>query len=306
VKIKAYPTYEGGGMIWAYMGPADKQPAPPDYEWMRAPPTHRHVSKTFEACNYLQALEGGLDTAHSSFVHNNKLGDMSELRNADTAPTIGVEHTDYGYCYTSTRRSRPDRHYMRIYQYIMPTQQMRGTVTSFNGGDNMLPHLDGHIWAPIDDVSTNVYNVVWAYDHDRPLPPEYIVEYDTLTGRGPNDFIPGTFRLKANLSNDYFIDRQVQKTQTFTGITGVNTQDYALQEGMGPIVDRSQEFLGTSDRAIVAMRRMMLDAVRTVERGEAPKGADPATHRGVRPYDSFIKPGEDWRTVFAAGLAARF
>jgi phenylpropionate dioxygenase-like ring-hydroxylating dioxygenase large terminal subunit len=188
VKIKAYPAHEGGGLIWAYMGPKELQPAPPDYEWMRAPATHRHVSKTFEDCNYLQALEGGLDTAHSSFVHNNRLGDKSQLRNRDTAPSIDVEHTDYGYRYTSRRRNRPDRHYMRVYQYIMPTQQMRGTVTTFDGADNALPHLDGHIWAPIDDLTTNVYNVVWAYDRARPLPPEYILEYDTWTGRGPKRF----------------------------------------------------------------------------------------------------------------------
>jgi hypothetical protein len=231
---------------------------------------------------------------------------MSELRNADTAPRLEIEPTDYGYCYTSRRRSRPDMHYMRIYHYLMPTHQMRGTVTSFSGGDNALPHLDGHIWAPIDDVTTNVYNVVWSYDAALPLPPDYIRGYDAWAGRGPDDFIPGTFKLKANLSNDYRIDRQVQKTQTFTGITGVNTQDFALQEGMGPIVDRSQEFLGSSDRAIVAMRRMMLEAVRAVERGDTPKGADPASCRGVRPYDAFIKPDEDWRTAFAEGLAARF
>jgi hypothetical protein len=75
---------------------------------------------------------------------------------------------------------------------------------------------------------------------------------------------------------------------------------------MGHIVDRSQEFLGTSDRAIVAMRRMMLDAVRTVDRGETPKATEPASYRNVRPYDGFLKPDEDWKTAFAEGLAARF
>ena len=306
VKIKSYPTSEGGGLIWAYMGPKDKMPPPPDYEWMRAPETHRHISKTFEDCNYLQAMEGGLDTAHSSFAHNNKLGDNSELRNADTAPRIEVEHTDYGYLYTSTRKSRPDSNYLRIYHYVMPIQQMRGTVTSFNGEKNDMPHLDGHLWVPIDDYTCNVYNVIWAYDHDVPLSRDYIVEWETFTGRGPNDFLPGTFKLKAGKANDYFIDRQVQKTQTFTGIPGVNTQDYALQEGMGNIVDRSKEVLGTSDRAIVAMRRMMLDATRAVERGESPRATDPSSYRNVRPYDNFIKPGDDWKTVFAKGISARF
>ena len=88
VRMLSYPTYEGGGIVWAYMGPADKKPPVPDYEWIRVPDTHRHVSKTFEACNYLQALEGGLDTSHSSFLHNNKLGDNSQLRQRDRAPRL--------------------------------------------------------------------------------------------------------------------------------------------------------------------------------------------------------------------------
>ena len=91
VTIKAYPTCEGGGVIWTYMGPPELQPPPPDYEWLRAPATHRCVSKTFEHANYLQALEGGLDTAHSSFAHNEKLGDMNWVRNRDGAPRLDVE-----------------------------------------------------------------------------------------------------------------------------------------------------------------------------------------------------------------------
>ena len=81
--------------------PEGAEPAEPDYEWTRAPATHRYVSKTFENCNYLQALEGGLDTAHSSFAHNNKLGDRANLRQHDRAPNIDVERTDYGYYYVS-------------------------------------------------------------------------------------------------------------------------------------------------------------------------------------------------------------
>ncbi|MGH7091287.1 MAG: Rieske 2Fe-2S domain-containing protein, partial [Stellaceae bacterium] len=64
VRAKCYPTHEQAGIVWAYLGPENAMPAPPDYEWMRAPDTHRYVSKTYEQCNYLQALEGGLDTAH--------------------------------------------------------------------------------------------------------------------------------------------------------------------------------------------------------------------------------------------------
>jgi hypothetical protein len=79
-------------------------------------------------------------------------------------------------------------------------------------------------------------------------------------------------RPKRNLSNDYLVDRKQQKHSTFTGIAGLNTQDFALQEGMGPIVDRSREHLGLSDKAIIALRRLLLEGTHAVQRGECPRG----------------------------------
>ena len=127
------------------------------------------------------------------------------------------------------------------------------------------------------------------------------------TGRdgGKDDLIPGTFKLKRNLSNDHMIDRELQK-KTFTGITGIATQDIALQEGMGPIVDRSKELLVGSDAAIVAMRRMLLAATHAVERGEDPPGIDPRTSRHVRGHDAVIPIVADWREALAGDLAAKW
>ncbi|HTJ25829.1 MAG TPA: aromatic ring-hydroxylating dioxygenase subunit alpha, partial [Candidatus Limnocylindria bacterium] len=116
----------------------------------------------------------------------------------------------------------------------------------------------------------------------------------------------GTFALKRNKRNDYLIDRQVQKTQTFTGITGVNTQDMALQEGMGPIVDRSKEHLGTSDRAIIVMRQLLLEAIDDLEAGKPIRGTDPATYGHVRAVDLVIPPAPDWREALKEELVAKF
>jgi phthalate 4,5-dioxygenase len=127
-----------------------------------------------------------------------------------------------------------------------------------------------------------------------------------MYGRGPDDYIPDTFRLRANLSNDYFIDRAAQKNTSFTGIKGINTQDVALQEGMGPITDRAREHLGTSDRAIVVMRRLLLDAVGAVARGERPRGSDAATYRNIRPHDGLVPAGSDWREAFVQDLQAKW
>jgi phthalate 4,5-dioxygenase len=306
VQLTAYPTVEKGGVVWAYMGRKEVMPPEPDYEWTRAPAKYRYVSKTFENCNWLQALEGGLDTSHSSFAHNNFKSDKSEPRQRDRSPKIDVERTDYGYYYVSTRDLGGEGKYIRVYQYVMPAQQMRPNNVGWFGGRNEMPRADGHVWAPIDDEHTHAYNWMCAYDESVPFTPEWIESRETAMGRGKDDLIPGTFRLKRNPSNDYLIDRQMQKTQNYTGIFGVNTQDFALQEGMGAICDRSKEFLGSSDKAVVAMRRLLMEALDSVERGGAPRGALPNTHRAVRPFDHIVPPGQDWRAIFDKELIAKW
>ena len=305
VTIAAYPTWEGGGLIWAYMGPRDKQPAPPDYEWVRAPATHRFVSKTWEDANWLQGLEGGLDTAHSSFLHNEKLGDKTLLRTRDGHPRLEVERGPYGYRYASLRDLGDDGLYVRVYQYFLPYQQQRGSVTALNGGRNKVPKAAGHLWVPIDDYTTFVYNTVVSYDAAIPIDEDFAWSEEARFGRGKDDLLPG-FKLRANKANDYNIDREKQRTETYSGIKGINTQDMALQEGMGPICDRTQEHLGTSDRAVIAARQLLLEACDAVERGEDPRGCDPQTHRNVRPYDNFLPRDADWREAFASELVAKW
>ena len=159
---------------------------------------------------------------------------------------------------------------------------------------------------PIDDTTTWVYNWMYSYTPEIPIEESYAVALEAQYGRGPEDLIPGTFRLKRNLSNDYLIDRELQRTKTFTGISGVNTQDMALQEGMGPIVDRSKEHLGTSDRAIIVMRQLLLEAMNDLEAGRPLRGADPQTYSHVRAVDLVIPPAPDWREALKDELVAKF
>jgi phthalate 4,5-dioxygenase oxygenase subunit len=305
VRIKSYPTFEKGGVIWTYMGPPERKPAPPDFEWMRAPETHRNVTKNYQENNYLQSLEGGLDTSHSSFLHNQAIGNNNTVRNRDGAPRLEIFPTDYGYSYVSFRNVSNTEQYVRVYQYVMPFQQMRGDISDDYGKRKDIAKVDGHFWVPIDDYQTITWNFVYGDDESVPITPEFAEWEEARTGRAKDDFIPGTFKLKRNLSNDHMIDRELQK-RTFTGITGIATQDIALQEGMGPIVDRSKELLVGSDMAIVAMRRMLLEATRAVERGEDPPGLNPESTRRVRGHDSVIPIGVDWRAALAGDLAAKW
>jgi hypothetical protein len=145
----------------------------------------------------------------------------------------------------------------------------------------------------MDDENCMVYN--WQYA----LNAEPLTEEDRLErglGNGPEDVDQQTFRSRKNRANNYLLDRQVQKTETFTGIDGINIQDRALQESMGPIVDRSKEHLGPADKAIIQARRLLLQAIKTTQEGGVPPGVEP-TYYELRAGEAVIARQADWRDV---------
>jgi phenylpropionate dioxygenase-like ring-hydroxylating dioxygenase large terminal subunit len=295
----AYPCVELGGVVWTYMGPADKRPPLPNLEWMRLPEGHSFVSKTYEACNYLQGIEGGIDTSHSSFLHRRKVegkayATTETFRQRSTAPKLEVLNTDYGFTYAGIRSlPEQDQNYVRVYHFVMPFQQVR----AFEGYLPDRPVVQGHMWVPIDDEHTWIYNWLYVRDGSR-LTEEDILTEERETGRGPEDLLPN-FHLKANMANDYFIDREAQRTTSYTGIPGINTQDLAVQESMGPIYDRSQERLGTSDVAVIAARRLLIQAVRDVQAGGDPLGFDGGSSDRIRPAERVMPASTEWH----AGIA---
>jgi phthalate 4,5-dioxygenase oxygenase subunit len=299
VKTIAYPTYEKAGIVWTYMGPDLEVPPVPDFEWMRASETHRLVSKSFEAANYLQALEGGIDTSHVSFAHNNEITDKNRAFSRSKAPKLEVEKTGYGFVYAGIRDLKDEGDYIRAYQFILPFHQLRPAIMN-----NQIPTIRGHIWVPIDDESCYVYNFMYSADKSIPLTPEYNLQQEISHGRGPEDMLPG-YRLKRNPSNDYLIDRQLQRTKTFTGITGIATQDYALQETMEkPFLNRTKERLGTSDTAIIVARQLLLEATQDIENDKQIRGLDPTHYRNVRSCEKILKKGQQWREHLKDSLMA--
>jgi phthalate 4,5-dioxygenase len=295
VQIPAYPTYETGNVIWVYMGPPEKQPAPPLFPWTQVPDTHRGISKIWQDCNWLQALEGGIDTVHSNFLHGGRPPglkyDESTARgranNVSRAADVEVVPTDYGYSYAGIRSMPDDMSFVRGYHWVMPWNQIRGYTI-----DPGHPKNDGHMWVPVDDNNTIVFN--WTYT----LGEEPLSDRErSLAGSGNQlevDIdIHDNFRSVRNRNNKYQIDRQVQKTQTYSGISGTNTQDRAIQESMGAIADRTLERLGTTDRAIITARRLLLKAVKTVEDGGDPPGVAPSYYR-LRAGERIVPKGANW------------
>ncbi|HEY3168563.1 MAG TPA: hypothetical protein VGK57_15120, partial [Candidatus Binatia bacterium] len=152
----------------------------------------------------------------------------------------------------------------------------------------------------MDDHSTMVYNWMLAVDEDKPLTADFIAKQETSAGRGPGGETTTRHRTR---QNDWLIDREVQRTKTYTGVEGVNTQDLAVQESMGPIVDRSREHLGTTDKAIITYRRILLDVLRDFERGIPPAGTEPKTYRNVRSADIVIPKDVRWQDIADQSVA---
>jgi phthalate 4,5-dioxygenase len=103
-----------------------------------------------------------------------------------------------------------------------------------------------------------------------------------------------TFRSKANRENNYLLDRLVQKTESYTGIDGINVQDRAIQESMGRIVDRSKEHLGPADKAIIQARKLLRQVVKTVEAGGTPDGTG-TSYYTLRAHEAVLPRSADWR-----------
>ena len=164
--------------------------------------------------------------------------------------------------------------FVRTYQYVMPFHQARPRQSGYKGGASQ-QMIAGHMWVPMDDYNCMIYNWVYSFGPE-PITDEEFVEIERGYGRGPEDMLPN-FRSKGNRENDWLIDRKVQKCETFTGINGINAQDVAVQESMGPIVDRSRENLTRSDMAIIQARRLLLQAVETVADGGIPPAWPPPT-----------------------------
>jgi phthalate 4,5-dioxygenase len=303
VSIAAYPTWEGGGIVWAYLGPKGQQPPPPDFEICRAPATHRYTTKNAQDCNWLQGLEGGIDSVHSTFLHCNQLGDRTLLR--ANAPDVEFDEAPYGLAGAAIHPLDDGRCYARTFHYVLPFHSIRGRITGRRGEPEPVPTITGQIFVPIDDATCWLYSYEHAYASEIPLDPAFIAEREAMWGRDGQNPSAG-YRLGRNRGNDYLIDRALQKNASYSGIAGMNVQDIALQEGMGTLVDRSKEHLAHSDRVIIATRRLLFEALADVERGVAPRATDPATYRTVRGADHVIDAGVDWRRAYRDELVARF
>ncbi len=301
VRQLAYPAAERGGAVWVYMGPERPAPSLPDLEWAGVPADHRYQAKRVQHCNWLQALEGDIDQSHVSFVHRrfgNGTGrgrQVDRIRTLDTHPRFEVVDTPYGAAIGAGRVAEGDMRYWRITQFLMPFWSMTGPY-----GENPIRHT--RAWVPVDDETTCLFSV--TFHPLRSLEETEVAGMRAGSGAGyvgEGNFLPpttapfGAWRPKAGKSNDYLQDRTLQQTTFFSGIPEFWAQDAAVQESMGPIYDRSQEHLGTSDLGIIRVRQRMLSAARALrEEGTAPPPATEPSLYQVRGAAVLIPSDVPW------------
>lgn len=276
IKLKSYPLIESGGILWAYLGPPELQPPPPNYEWTHVPSYQRFNTKRLQYNNYLQAMEGGIDSSHVSFLHSGELNSDPLHRSTqgaqfqrDRTPKFEIVESSGGLYIGARRNAGPGEYYWRVTQWMFPMFSM---VPPY--GDNP---LNGHAWVPIDDESCFAWT--FTYHPTRPLSEDEMIAM--RSGKGIHtQFVPGTFRPLLSKENDYMIDRDAQKAGLYySGVRGIAMQDASLQESMGELQDRTNENLVSTDNAIIMARhRLKKAALALAKTGETPPGLEPASH----------------------------
>lgn len=271
VQAKAYATQERNGLVWVFMGDQDKVPPLPAIEATMIPEGKMRMLQSQRQCNWLQALEGDIDTSHFGFLHLGSVHDedvppdnIHRFAVYNRAPDYHVKDTPWGTMYCGWRPADAGQTYHRFSHFVFPCWTM------FPDGD-FRDNVIAQAWVPMDDTHTMVFGF---FAKERTLPLRLTkdgtaipgLEIDVQAGRA--ETLPNTtdwhgrWRSVASGDNDYLIDRELQKTVSFTGIATVPLQDQAMGESMGAIADRTKEHLAPSDQMVVRTRRRILKAIR--------------------------------------------
>jgi phthalate 4,5-dioxygenase oxygenase subunit len=315
-RIRALQVREWGDVIWAYCGDG-QAPQLPQLEFATLPATHRFVSKKLQQCNWAQACEGGLDTAHFSYLHagvrdgekisllqampgvrslmvgENEPPNVASFRwmASDGMPRFTVIEHDAGLVLAASRKTDTDDLYWRVTQFLMPNHSL--APGSWPGGNQL-----GNTWVPIDDHSCWIY--CYAWNPQRPLTDDERARW--ASGTGIFAAVDANYVPLRNRGNDYLIDRAQQRQWSYTGIDGISEQDAAIADSQGLIADRTRELLGQTDLGVVRFRQMMLAAAQALAAGATPHGVNAADAYRLRSGDTTAPADADITDV----LTARF
>ncbi|HEX5139814.1 MAG TPA: Rieske 2Fe-2S domain-containing protein, partial [Dehalococcoidia bacterium] len=300
VRTRAYPVHERNGIIWAYMGPREEPPPLPDLEANMLDGQETVIYLYSVANNWMQGWEGEMDTVHAAFLHS------GATRLEDTVPgtfayyqakqrdaRFSVLDTEWGTSYGVRRPAEEDTYYWRIAHQLFPFYAM--VPTGVLGLE-----IRFRAYVPLDDYNT----MVWTINTSQPNRAQATVPRGSAAGglAVRLNYLPNTtdwlgrWRLEANGTNDYLIDRELQKSgESYSGIRGIRQQDAAVTGSMGPIYQRHQEHLGTTDALIIRTRRRMIAAAKALrDEGIIPPGVDNPEIYRQRSGGVILPRSADW------------
>jgi phenylpropionate dioxygenase-like ring-hydroxylating dioxygenase large terminal subunit len=298
VRAKAYRAVERNGIVYVYMGAAAKAPPLPDIAATLIPEDQISISFVLRECNWLQGLEGDIDTSHLNFLHYGSLSgedftptDPTRWGAVHRDPEYKVEETGLGTIYGAYRPAENGKTYWRMAHFLFPCW----TFAPFIAFDH---YRIARAWVPLDD--THMMFVMIGPKEG----PGAVATRDRLQPNTSDWF--GRFRPVQTHENDYLIDRSAQRTRSFTGIEGIHIQDQAVTESMGPITDHRFENLAASDRMVAMTRRRLLGAAKALaEKGTPPPGADVPEAYGHERGGFFLAPASrQWPDVYRQQLDA--
>ncbi len=292
LKHVVYPLREAGGILWTYMGPADKEPPFPRFSWMDRPPEQLLVVKMYQDCNYLQGLEGDLDPAHPNYLHRDfdeqssrqswtgaGWQSISDLM-SDGSPVIHVEETPQLMRVGAVRRTAdPGMSYVRTTEWVAPF------YTHIATGPNESQLFKA--WLPIDDVSCFTFYI----HHDM----HKALDVPAIYANWGHKTAPPDYRTTHTLQNMHLQDRAMMVTGNFSGVVGASIQDRAVQESMGPVFDRTQEHLGTSDKAVIFYRRLILRKLNEMDQDLALPGTAEGLDLNQRAASVYMRSDMPWQ-----------
>ncbi len=303
IKLRGYPLIKIGDVLWTHMGDKDSRPPAPIWEFATVPPEQTFTSKRWQESNWLQAMEGGIDSSHVSFLHSGGLKTDPLFRGAkgnqynenDKKPVFEVVESEGGLHIGARRMAEEGHYYWRVTPWIMPSFTMVPPR-----GDHP---MHGHFWVPIDDENC----WAWSFDYHPTRALSKDERQAMMDGYGVhNQYVPGSFRPLQNKDNDYLMDREAQKRgDSYSGIWGIAMQDASLQESMGPIVDRTKENLVSTDNGIIMARHRLRKACLALrDKGVMPPGRVPEHHL-VRSAARVLPPDQPFKDAMKDDLTAR-
>jgi phthalate 4,5-dioxygenase len=302
----SFPVREAGTIIWAYVGPAEHKPPFPDYPFFEVPDSHVNIDIPVFGGNYMQVMEGGLDSSHLGILHADTMGraasEGSDMANISAvagvlvkqrAPYFEVEETDYGCRMVAVRDiAAPDgtvQSVARVTAFQLP-------AVCYIAPDNTMLFA-----APVNNGVTHFYHIAWKWDAPY-TPAESLARraVGNLTERGMIQFgmsrdrfgKPGT----AMRENNWLQDRDAMRAGTsFTGLVNFIPEDAAVTASAGPIYDRRDENLVPADIGLGRVRRVLSDNARRIQAGEPARGLVPET--APRPAMGVIGPDRRWQDI---------